>query len=63
MEIPVKLVSARAQSNDLLDFAVQAEGYKLCVETEPDLIAESLLEVRGLVPPDLIADSKIPEFA
>ena len=61
--MPVKLVSAHAQRTGLLDFTIQAEGYKLCIETEPDVMAETLLEVRGLVLADLIADSKIPEFA
>jgi hypothetical protein len=63
MEMQVKLVSAHAQGNGLLDSTIQAEGYKLCVETEPDLMAEILLEVRGPVPADLIADSKIRESA
>jgi len=47
MEMPVKLVSAHAQSNEPLDFSVQAVGYKLCVETEPDLMAAKFRKSGG----------------
>jgi hypothetical protein len=63
MEMQVKLVSVHAQRGGPFDFTVQAECYKSCVETEPDSMAETLLEVRRLVPADLITDSKIRECA